>query len=142
VPEDEKHNAGVVRHLNDLVNAEAYDEMDDLFAPTYRDNNPGWKISSVADLKAVIASAHRSFGIQNEIEQMLTSGDKVFVRVNSKGRHMVPAFGVQLSGKETHLLIFEIYRFEQGKIAERWVLSDVIGLMEQLGVSIPAMAGR
>lgn len=138
----EERNVATVRLLNDLVNDERYDEMDALFAADYRDHNPNWKITSVAELKTVIASAHENFDIHNEIEEVLAAGDKVFVRVNSRGRHLKPAFGVAPTGMETQLLSFEIYRFdEDGKIGERAVLSDLVGLMRQLGVSIPGISG-
>ncbi len=138
----EQRNVATVHLLNDLVNDERYDEMDELFATDYRDHNPNWKITSVAELKTVIASAHDNFDIHNEIEEVLAAGDKVFVRVNSRGRHLKPAFGLAPTGMETQLLSFEIYRFdEDGKIGERWVLSDLVGLMRQLGVSIPGISG-
>ncbi len=137
----EQRNVDTVHLLNDLVNDERYDEMDELFAADYRDHNPNWKITSVAELKTVIASAHANFDLHNEIEEVLAAGDKVFIRVNSRGRHLQPAFGVAPTGMETQLLTFEIYRFEEdGKIGERWVLSDLIGLMRQLGVSIPGIS--
>jgi predicted SnoaL-like aldol condensation-catalyzing enzyme len=139
---NEERNVAAVRRLNDLVNDEGYDEMDELFAADYRDHNPNWKITSVAELKTVIAGAHVNFGIHNEIEEVLAAGDKVFVRVNSRGRHLKPAFGVAPTGRDTQLLSFEIYRFDDdGRIAERWVLSDLVGLMRQLGAPVPGMEG-
>lgn len=134
---EEDRNVDTLYHLNKLVNTEAYDQMDELFAKNYIDHNPSWNIQSLSDLKKIIADSHRSFDIKNIIEEAIASGDKVFIRVNNKGRHISTAFGVPPTGKETSMLTFEIYRFENGQIAERWVLSDVIGLMQQLGVQLP-----
>lgn len=136
---EEKRNAAALIQLNDYVNTEQYGLMDALFAVDYRDHNPGWNIASVDDLKQVIAAGHRDFDVHNELEWIIPSGDMVFLQVQNKGRHNSEVFGCPATGKETNMTTFEIYRFNpDGKIAERWVLSDIIGLMKQLGAALPA----
>lgn len=135
----EKANVAVIMKLNDCVNSEDYDAMDDLFAGDYRDHNPGWKIESVEDLKKIIAGGHKSFDVHNELEWIIPSGDMVFIELNNKGRHQSEVFGCPATGKETNMTTFEIYRFnDDGKIAERWVISDIIGLMKQVGAKLPS----
>lgn len=130
-------NINIIFRLNDLVNQENYDEMDDLFITNYIDHNPSWDIQNLDDLKNTIAEAHKNFNIHNEIEEVIASEDKVFVRINSKGRHITKAFGVPPTDQVTSLLTFEIYRLENGKIAERWVISDLLNLMRQVGAELP-----
>lgn len=133
----EETNVAVVHRLNDLVNSGDFDAMDELFAPDYRDHNTGWRIETVADLKAVIARAREQFDLKNVIEDVIAADDKVVVRVNNTGHHRAEAFGKPPTGKATSMQTIEIYRFSGGRIAERWVVSDVVSLMLQLGVSLP-----
>lgn len=136
---EEKNNIDVIYRLTELANNESYDEMNALFCENYIDHNPGWNVKNLDDLKKIIADGHKNFDVKNEIKEVIASGDKVFVHVNNKGRHLTKMFGVEPTGKETNMTTFEIYRFEGGKIAERWVVSDMIGLLKQIGVKISVL---
>ncbi len=133
----EKNNLDVVLRLNDLVNNQLYEAMDDLFSADYRDHNPGWDISSVNDLKRIIADGHEKFDVHNEIIRAIPSDDMLFIEVVNHGVHRSEVFGCPPTGRETRMTTFEIYRFEKGKIVERWVVSDILGLMKQVGATIP-----
>lgn len=133
----ELQNVRMVEQLNELVNTRNYQAMPALFAVNYIDNNPGWKIDSVEGLIEVIRGAADAFDIQNEIVETIAAGDKVFVHIKNNGTHKNTAFGIAPTGKPTVMTTFEIYRFEAGKIAERWVVSDVMSLANQLGAKLP-----
>lgn len=133
-------NAAVIRRLNDIVNSGALDEMDALFLPGYVDHNPGWRISSVADLKRLIAGAREQFELHNVIEDLIAAGDRVVVRLSNHGRHVRAAFGVPPTGRSTTMQTVEIYRMEGGLIAERWVVSDVLSLLTQIGAPVPGVS--
>lgn len=130
-------NIEVIHKLNDLVNSMNYDGMDQYFADTYIDHNSSWQIKSLEDLKNTLKVAKKNFDIQNTILDTVASEDKVVVRIMINGKHIAPAFGIEPTGKKTSCETIEIYRLENCKIVERWVLSDVVGLMKQLGVKLP-----
>ena len=134
---EEERNVGVVLRLNTMVNDGDFDAMDQLFAADYADHNPGWQISSLDELKALIRAGREAFHLHNEIDWVIASGDKVFIRVLNHGEHAATVFGRPPSGRETCMTTFEIYRFSERRIAERWVMSDVIGLMRQVGAEVP-----
>lgn len=133
----EKTNIQVILQLNDYVNQEKYEQMDALFADNYVDHNPGWDIDSIEDFKDMIANGHQNFDVHNEIQRIIPDGDLVFNEVVNFGTHQQEVFGQPPTGKETQMTNYEIYRFEDGKIAERWVISNLIGLMKQVGVDLP-----
>jgi predicted ester cyclase len=135
--ERERQNMETVRHLTMLVNSERYEEMDELFHGGYIDHNPGFKVTSLDDLKQLLKQAHRDFGIENVVQDMLASDDFVAVRVITKGQHLCEVYGKKPDGKALALDMIEIYRLSDAKIAERWVASDVAGLMKQMGVKLP-----
>lgn len=126
----------VVFRLNDLVNSGEYDRIDELFAEDYVDHNSGWRVANVDELKRLMSMGRVTFDLRNEIEDVVASGDWVFVRVRNKGRHQGVFLGIAPTGKEASIATFEIYRFDNGKIKERWVESDTIGLLSQLGYQI------
>jgi steroid delta-isomerase-like uncharacterized protein len=72
-------------------------------------------------------------------EDYIAEGDQVVVRWTSTGTHKGELMGIPPTGKQFSGTGMEIYRFEGGKIAEHWLASDQLGLLQQLGV-VPAPA--
>ncbi|HSN73766.1 MAG TPA: ester cyclase [Anaerolineae bacterium] len=62
--------------------------------------------------------------------------DKVVQIWTTRGFHTGgDLFGFPASGKEMVLTGINIFRVENGRIAERWGTMDLMGLMQQLGVA-------
>lgn len=55
-----------------------------------------------------------------EIEDMIAEDDRVAVRSRLRGTHEGKLMGVEPTGREITMSVITIYRFEDGKIAERW----------------------
>ena len=72
------------------------------------------------------------------IQETITEEDKVVIRWTITGTHKGPYMGVAPTDKRVTLTGISIRRFEEGKIAEEWVVSDMLGLMQQMGI-IPAV---
>lgn len=68
------------------------------------------------------------------IHELIAEGDFVVVRMTAAGMHTGELFGIAPTGKRLEMTGIVIYRFEDGKIAERWAQHDFLGLMHQLGV--------
>lgn len=67
-----------------------------------------------------------------EVDDLIAEGDRVVVRWRMLGTHK-GAFGtLPASGKAIVLKGIAIYRVEDGKLMERWVVSDLHGVLEQL----------
>lgn len=91
----------------------------------------GWLRSSFSDLH---------YDIQDEI----TEGDKVVVRVISRGRHTGAFLGFPPTGKTFAAQQIHIYRIADGKIIEHWACRDDLDQGIQLGlipVGQPASTG-
>lgn len=67
-------------------------------------------------------------------EDTIAEGDKVASRVTFRGTHEDKFQGVEPTGKSVGFEAIAINRFEDGEIVEAWVQTDVMGLMQQLGV--------
>jgi predicted ester cyclase len=76
-----------------------------------------------------------------EAEQIIAEGDLVNVRGMGYGVHN-GAFGeLPPTGKEVAFPFFITYRIADGKIAEHWLLADMLTFLQQIGgMPVPAQA--
>jgi steroid delta-isomerase-like uncharacterized protein len=75
--------------------------------------------------------------MQMTVEDALEVGDKVVRRLSWTATHQGTFLGVSPTGRRVHGHGIVILRISNGKIAEEWEVSDVLGLLQQLG-AIPA----
>lgn len=74
----------------------------------------------------------------NTIEQLIADSDTLAARLTYSGTHRGEIFGVAATGKRVTYVGVAIFRIAAGKVAEGWVLGDLIGLQRQLGArSLP-----
>ncbi len=67
-----------------------------------------------------------------EIDDLIAENDRVVVRWTMFGSHKGEFQGIAPTGKAIALKGIAIYRVEGGKLMERWVVSDVHGVLEQI----------
>jgi steroid delta-isomerase-like uncharacterized protein len=87
---------------------------------------PEWKKNI-----AIMATAFPDF--QLHIEDMFATDDKVALRARITGTHRGEFLGHQPSGKAIDYQSNELYRIENGKVAEEWICSDMLTMMTQIG---------
>ena len=68
-----------------------------------------------------------------EIDDLIAEGDRVVVRWRMLGTHEGEFQGIHPTGRAITLRGIAIYRVENGRLAERWVVSDLHGLLEEIG---------
>ncbi len=94
---------------------------------------PGAK--GIDDIITTCRAAFDNLNVQ--IDDMIAEGDKVTCRFTAHGVHRGQFMTLPPTGKEITMTGIEIFRLENGKVAELWAEANLIGLMQQLGV-IPA----
>ncbi len=67
------------------------------------------------------------------IEEMVADGEKVWVRMTARGTNQGGFMGPP-NGKSFEVAVFDVCRFEDGKIVEHWGSPDRFALMTQLGL--------
>jgi predicted ester cyclase len=78
---------------------------------------------------------------QAEVLNVVAEGDKVVIHDRVTGTHEAEFFGVPATGRRATWEFIYIFRIAGGRIAERWGILDVMGLMQQLGaVPMPQTA--
>ncbi|HYL46630.1 MAG TPA: ester cyclase [Candidatus Limnocylindrales bacterium] len=71
----------------------------------------------------------------NSILQMTAEEDRVVARTMYRGTHRGEIFGVSPTGKEITYAGAAFFRIADGKVAEGWVLGDLLSVLRQMGAS-------
>lgn len=67
------------------------------------------------------------------IEDLVAEGDKVAARWTARGTHTGDFMGLPPSGSVATSSGITVFRIADGRIAEEWSESDMLGLLQQLG---------
>jgi steroid delta-isomerase-like uncharacterized protein len=94
----------------------------------------------VDDLVSKISWIHESFpDLHVTIEDLIAEGDRVVARATVTGTHSGPVLGVPATGKRVMWSAIVMYRVEDGKIAEQWLMEDWASVLQQVG-ALPGKA--
>lgn len=87
-----------------------------------------------APFQAFYSNMRQAFpDLRIKIEDIISEGDKVVVRITAEGTHLGDGFGVGASGRRVIFGGIIITRIADGKIAESWNSLDQLGLLKQIG---------
>lgn len=82
-----------------------------------------------------------SLGIHLTVDEIISEGDFVAVRLTEKGISRAPFFGHPATGKLYQLFAMEWFEIKDGKIRRRWAARDAASQARQLGWNTAAGAG-
>jgi steroid delta-isomerase-like uncharacterized protein len=68
------------------------------------------------------------------IEDMVAEDDRVVARTVFNGTHKGEMQGIPATGKTVNMPGIAIFRLDNGKIAEGWLVNDDLRMMQQLGI--------
>jgi predicted ester cyclase len=127
-------NEGVFRRVIDEgFNRGNFAAWDDCFAEPCIEHQYGMS-PGLDGLKRAITALRTAFpDLHLTIEEMVSQGDKVWARMTGTGTHRAPFFGIAATGKPFTITVFDICRFENGRIAEHWGVPDRFALLDQIG---------
>ena len=131
----ETNKAIVRRFIEQVLNNQRHDLIDEFFVDTVELHGVGPAIigrNAVAEWYATFASAFPDW--HTTIDDMVAEGEKVVVRINSNGTHQGEIQGIPATGKSYTQNAIVIYRLTNGKIVEGRLQTDMLSMMQQLGV--------
>jgi len=117
--------------------------IDELFAEDYvrHDLRPGDPPPGPQGMRQITADFRAAFpDLQLTVDLMVADGDLLAARWTAAGTNTGPWGGEAPTGRAATFSGVNIFRFENGKVAEIWNHRDDLGLREQLGVPIYAGA--
>lgn len=88
-------------------------------------------VEAVADGEFAYVAAFRGF--QLKLQALYAEGDTVAGRWIASGTHEGEFKGLAPTGKRFTISAIGLFRFAEGVVAEAWLESDRLGLLQQLG---------
>ena len=124
----------IVEEFYNDGNEEVADELfaDDFVGPaTRRGDAPAGPEERKQSMQAIRTAFPPA---QLTIEDLFAEGDKVALRWTGVGKDTHEFMGVAPTGKQTNFNGTWIFRISNGKVVELFANSDMLGLMQQLGI--------
>jgi steroid delta-isomerase-like uncharacterized protein len=132
----EENKAIIRRFGEEVLNNKDLDATDEIVAEDFveLDPFPGQE-QGREGLKQVLRMLFAAFPDQHwTLEEQIAEGEKVASRVTWRGTHLGEYLGIPPTGRRVDVKAVVIDRIISGKMVESRMLSDVFGLMQQLGV--------
>ena len=132
-----ERNKVVVQAFLETINAQNWDDLDELVAPEFiRHSRAAGQpdVRSREQLKAFLRREFETFPDAEEtIEDLVAEGDKVAARQRFHGTQQGPMGPFPPTEKAMTADYLAIYRVEDGRIIEAWAEWDNLSGLEQLG---------
>jgi predicted ester cyclase len=106
-----------------------------IFDPAFMGN--GVEIGPQGPRRHVLSRLAGFPDLETDIEDLISSGDHVVIRLQWSGTHRGPYGGVAATGRHVELGAMVLWRFRDGKVVEDWTIQDWLSYLHQVG-AIPA----
>ena len=127
-----EENKAIIRRLFEEFNKHNVDLLDKLIAPDYFDH--ALQSRSLEDYKQFITMFINGFpDFHVTIEEIITEGDRVWIRETETGAHKGEYRNIAPTGKKVTFSGVDVFRIVDGKIAEAWHVYDFLDFYKQLG---------
>jgi len=135
--EENKENAR--RAIEEVMNKGNLSLADELVDANYIGHAPGMPdFKGPEGFRQYMTMMRTAFpDIHLTVEDTVAEGDKVVNRYTGWGTHKGELMGIAPTGKQITIAGMVISRYVGGKQVEAWVSSDLLGMMQQMGVVPP-----
>jgi predicted ester cyclase len=137
-PQKEKEARNIVAVLAriDAVNRVDLDALDAYYTDDYKEHN---SLGSMPPGLEGVKQTYKQFlsGLPDqhfEVTQVWADGDRVVVRGVISGTHRGNFFGIAATYRKVVWTGIEICGMRDGRVADRWLLTDLMGMFQQMGV--------
>jgi len=135
-------NLGIYRQMHKILFSDRDgSRVGEFYAPKIKSHNndaggPGSMVENASLAKMWEASKKFNPERVLEDELIICSGDYVVVRTTIKSADNAGVAGNPPTKKNYEITATDIYRFENGKVVERWGNADVASIYQQLGFKV------
>ncbi len=112
------------------------DAVSELVAEDFVYTNPGLSatVRGPADYRAFVETFRDAFSnVDMHIEETVVQGDAVVARFTTRATHTGAFMGIDPTNQDIEVAGLLIDHLDGGKISERHVVDNLLGLFEQLG---------
>ena len=130
-----EENKALLRRTYEAVNQRDLTAFFEQFTPDFVLRNGSMTIQGLEAFKQIETMLLTALpDIHYTVEDLVAERDKVAVRLTVTGTHRGAFLGIPPTDKHTTVTESAISRIVGGKIAEHWSETDMLGLLQQLGV--------
>ena len=129
--------ASIARRVpEDVATGRNIDLVDELYAEDCVEHGPfGEETHGREEVKSELGAYLDAFpDFEATVEAVVTEGETVAMRVTLSGTHEGTLMGVEPTGESFSVQNMVFTRVEDGRIVERWVQPDTLGMLVQLGI--------
>ena len=128
------HEALARRIIEEAFDGNRPDVIDDIVGVDCVEHQRGLRPGRDG-VKETIATLHRWFSdFSLNVEAMTMDGDTVWCRNKARGVNTGSVMGFPPTGAPFEIDVFDVMRFEDGRMVEHWGVADQLGLLIQLGL--------
>ena len=128
----EENKALILQFFSAIENNQFWDVFDKIVAENYNDHLPGQSPGREV-LKKYFAGLHSAFeNLQFPISAVIAEGDKVVIYNSIRGIHRGDYGPFKAKGNAIDVKAFQMYRIENGQLAEHWEVADFATLVQQI----------
>ena len=127
----EENKALIRRFFNAIVSGNLQ-VLDEIVTEDYDDHLAG-QTPGRETVKKYFAGLRSAFpDLALPISAIVAEGDRVAVLNSVRGTHKGEFIGLGPTGRRIDAMAFQLYRIENGRLAEHWEVADLALLMRQL----------
>lgn len=126
----------VRRFFDDVFNERRHDAAAEVLASDFVAHHPAFPegIRGVDGVMQTAAVFREGFSdLRYEVDDLVAEGDRVACRWTARGTHDGVFMGVPASGRPAVFVGCDIFRVADDRLVEAWVVSDLLGVMQQIG---------
>jgi predicted ester cyclase len=129
----EENRAAFRQVIAEGFNRGNFEVLPRVFNPDFVEHQFGLR-PTIEGMKSDIQTLRNAFpDLRLTIDDMVAEGDRVWARMTARGTNRGGFMGPP-NGKSFEIAVFDVVRFEDGKIVEHWGSPDRFAMMAQLGL--------
>jgi predicted ester cyclase len=141
--EVEEQNKALVQKLIEEVDKGNFSIIDELYAPDFEYYGPSnAEPRNLEECKQFLVPIFTALQPKHTLDDFILEGDKVVTRETLYATHKEELFGIPPTGKDIEWSAIAIYQIVDSKIKKIWVDSDMLGIMQQLGMELKPKEGE
>ncbi len=143
--QEEENKELITRFLQDGFRTGDIDVLMETVSPNFIENEEGsplggdFSIEMMSEMTTMLANSITDFEI--EIVEIIAEDDKVAVLMTWTGTHEGEFMGMPATGNEFEIPVFDLFRIEDGLVAEHWGVTDNLAFGMAFGMIPPMEEG-
>jgi steroid delta-isomerase-like uncharacterized protein len=131
----------VRRFYDDVLNDRRPEVINELALADYTEHDPlPGQRDGLAGLKDRVSTLLEGLTSTYTVKDVIAEGDRVVVHWTNAGTHSGPFLGIPPTDRSFDIAGIDIYRIENGRMAEHWHVVDQLTMLQQLGL-VPSPDG-